>query len=138
MCPALYRRQDALLGGDCLAGAGAGHGDPAQSAGATSAAASRNADTGAVQHLKQLVAALGFDRRGVVHGHRQGTFRHQLAARDEQPDREREHDQDDDSAADEDLCHSATIWAKAEKPSDIRPVSRKVMPRPRRPTGRSA
>ena len=110
----------------------------AQAAGARTAAGGGNADTGAMQHAEQTIAARGLDDLALVDGDQHRFLRHEAALGEHQADRHEDDQEDDDTAADADFDHATTISAKAEKPSDIMPARMKVMPRPLRPPGRSA
>ena len=138
ICPALGRRQHALLGRLRFAAAFAEHRHAAQAAGARTAAGGGNADTGTMQHAEQTIAARGLDDLALVDGDQHRFLRHEAALGEHQADRHEDDQEDDDTAADADFDHATTISAKAEKPSDIMPARMKVMPRPLRPPGRSA
>ena len=131
-------REHAFLGGLGFACPFAGHRHAAETAGAIAAASGRNRDAGAVQCPKQHIAAHRRNVLAAVQRDGGSALRHQPGAGRQQPDGQDQDQHGDDETSGDDLGHEATIWAKAEKPSDIMPAKMNAMPRPRSPAGRSA
>ena len=88
------------------------------------------------QHGQQLATGFRRDLDRPVHRYSCRPRRIEKRPRADHHRRQNADERDEKDAAEDDLGHPPTP-AKAAKPSDMRPVTRKALPRPRRPCGMS-